>query len=146
MHIELKYNSIEARRFNDILEGQINIKNNSSIISLSQHENRLRMDFIFTSTFEPNVGEIRIEGSLRIHDSEENLKRILDEWESSEKKNLPEDVAENIHNVIISNCITETAILAREVHLPCPIPIPKISINPRKDNGEDRSGTESYIR
>ncbi len=41
---------------------------------------------------------------------------------------MPPDVAQEIHTVIMSNCIPETVILARELRLPPPVPIPQVNV------------------
>src|SRR2546425_20157 len=41
---------------------------------------------------------------------------------------MPPDVAQEIHTVIMSNCIPEAVILARELRLPPPVPIPQVNV------------------
>ncbi len=142
MKIDLKYTEIEAKRFSEA-KGRVNVSNNSTITSVTQAGDKASIDFVFTSSYEPNVGEIRIKGNIRVSDSKENVERVVKEWEESGQKNLSTDMAEDIHNVIISNCVIETVILAREIQLPSPVPIPRISM---KGKEKSREGTESYIR
>src|SRR5207253_4163402 len=40
---------------------------------------------------------------------------------------MPPDVAQEIHTVIMTNCIPEAVLLARELRLPPPIPIPQVN-------------------
>ncbi len=101
----------------------------------------LAVGCVVKSAYEPNVGEIRLEGLVTISDTEEKVTGALNFWEESGKKNLPEDLAESIHNYIIMNCMTETVVISREVHLPSPIPAPRVAVK-KKEEGD----TESYIR
>ena len=142
MRIDLRYTEIGARRFGEA-KGRININNNSTITSVDLIDDKVSIEFLFTSSYEPNVGEIRIKGNILVSDSKENIERTIKEWGRSGRKNLPADIAEDIHNAIISNCIMETVILAREIQLPSPVPVPKVSM---KDRERSREGTESYIR
>jgi hypothetical protein len=41
---------------------------------------------------------------------------------------MPPEVANEIHSVIMTNCIPEAVILARELRLPPPIPIPQVNV------------------
>jgi len=141
MKIDLKYTEIGAKRFSEA-KGRINVNNNSTITSVDLVDDKVSIEFLFISSYEPNVGEIRIKGNISLSDSKENIERTVKEWEESGQKNLPADMAEDVHNAIISNCVIETVILAREIQLPSPMPVPKISM---KDK-EKREGTESYIR
>ena len=41
---------------------------------------------------------------------------------------MPPEVAQEIHTIIMTNCIPEAVLLARELRLPPPIPIPQVNI------------------
>lgn len=142
MKISLRYNSIEANKFNEA-QGHVTVNNNSTITDVETIEGKLSVGFLFKSKYEPNVGEIRITGETLVEDSKENIERAVKEWDESGQKNLPLDMAEEIHNFIIFNCVTETVLLAREIQLPSPIPIPKLSM---KDTKKEKEDTGSYIR
>ena len=142
MQIEIKYKSIEARRF-ILIKGPINISNNSTVTSVEKGEGNLTMNFIFTSNYEPSAGLVKIEGVLLLSDSEEKIKVTLEEWENSDRKNLPRDVAEKVHNTILANCIVEATILSKEVQLPAPFPTPRVSL---KEKGKREDVKVDYIR
>jgi len=143
MQIEIRYRNIEARRFS-YANVPININNNSTVVSVSEEEENLRVGFVFTANYEPNIGMIRIEGDIVVKDSKDNIKKAIDEWKKSNNKNLPENLAENIHNSILSNCIIEATILSRDINLPAPIPTPQISINKQSKSSPGEAG--NYIR
>ncbi len=142
MQLNVIYRNMEVRRFSKV-NAPINISNNSTLTGVRATGNKLSVSFVFSSNYEPNVGLIRIEGELEFEESRENIKRAVDEWEKSEQKNLPEELAEKVHNSIISNCMVEATLLSREVQLPTPIPPFHLSIN-KKDAAY--SDTGSYIR
>jgi hypothetical protein len=142
MNINLKYTSLEVSKKAEPV-GHVEINNNSSITSVESVEGKVAVGFSFTSIYEPNVGAIKITGKLTIDDSPENMERAVKEWEASGRKNLPADIAENIHNSIIFNCVTEAVILAREIQLPPPMPMPHITITDKLKQHEE---TGNYIR
>ncbi len=142
MKVNLKYTSLEVSKSSEPA-GHVEINNNSSITSVESVDGKVAVGFAFTSTYEPNVGAIRITGKLTVDDSPENVERAVKEWEASGRKNLPADIAENIHNSIIYSCVTEAVILAREIQLPPPMPMPHISITDKQKKQEE---TGYYIR
>lgn len=146
MHADLKYKNLEAKRFLPV-SGPVNINNNSTLTAVSKVDEKLEINFVFSSNYQPNIGLIRIEGDLLLSDSKESVDRAIKEWENSGKKNLPTDIAEKVHNIILSNCIAGAVILSREIHLPPPIPTPHVSIGQKGiQSSESKKETESYIR
>ena len=63
----------------------------------------------------------------------EKIDAAYTQWVESEKKHLPKDIAERIHNLILFNSITESVIIARELQLPSPIPMPRVNIADKQD-------------
>ncbi len=141
MQTKLRYNNLEVKRFS-LAKGQINVNNNSTVTQVVEKEGKLEISFVFTSNYEPNVGLIKIEGELLVDYPKKDIKKIVKEWEKSGQKTLPKDVAEGVHNTILANCVVEATILSREVHLPAPIPTPRVSLKEKKE-GEAKL---DYIR
>jgi len=146
MQIELRYRNLEVKRFGETT-GSVSINNNSTLTSVERIDNKVSINFVFSTNYDPGIGVIRIEGNLRFSDSEENMTRAIDEWKKSGGKNLPVDLAEKVHNAILSNCVVQATLLSKEVQLPPPIPMPNVSIGRKegKTNVSDE-GTNSYIR
>jgi hypothetical protein len=140
MKSKVGYRSVEARRFSSAA-APANINNNSTLTAVSGEGDILNVGFVFSCNYEPNVGIIRIEGDLEIKESEETVEKALTEWKKSGQKNLPKDIAEKVHNTIISNCVVEASILARDIKLPTPMPVPHVQL-PKDSTTE----TQSYIR
>ena len=139
MEFNVVFKNLEARRFGR-QKTNVNINNNSTLVDVSGEGEMLHASFVFTSTYEPNFGVIRIEGDVEMRDSEETTERALKEWADTEGKNLPKDIAEKMHNVIISNCMVESSILARDVRMPVPIPTPQVNYD------DESTETNAYIR
>jgi len=145
MKIELRYRNLEVKRFGEA-SGNVNINNNSTLTSVERVENRVSVNFVFSTNYDPGIGVIRIEGTLRFSDTEENMKRAIEEWKKSGGKNLPVDLAEKVHNTILSNCVVQATLLSKEVQLPPPIPMPNVSIGKKEDKVEVKGETNNYIR
>lgn len=148
--INIKFRNLEIKRLAGQIDGPVNIHNNSTLRAVSRIEGQLVADFSFSCNYEPGIGLIRIEGDVIVRDSEENIERALKEWEKG-GKNLPSDIAERIHNAILSSCTVESVVLSKEVGLPAPIPTPAISLTKREETGTKPGrpcgdDTKSYIR
>ncbi len=140
MESRVDYKSIEVRRFGDKSE-PATINNNSTLTHVTAEGDVLNISFVFSSNYEPNIGVIRIEGDLKLNENKKTISGALEEWKTSGKKNLPKDIAEKVHNTILTNCVLEASILARDVKLPTPLPIPQVQIGK-----ESTTDIQSYIR
>jgi hypothetical protein len=138
MNFTITFKSLDARRLGTV-KNQVNINNNSTIVSVAKDSGKMNLNFVFSSNYEPNIGLIRIEGDLVVEDSPQNIDNAMKEWEKSERTRLPKEMAEGIHNIILSNCIVEAGFLARDVKLPLPVPMPQVSV-------EKKDFDTSYIR
>lgn len=152
MNTTASYKAIEARKFESTPVGEIQISSKSTLTHLTKVENGLSVGFVFTSNYEPNIGFIRIEGEIYIPANPKEADNALKEWKSSGKKHLPQEMAETVHNSIISNCMMETAVISREVQLPPPFPIPHVQIGkeqtaqPTVQQTEVNSDATRYIQ
>ena len=121
-NMEIK--SIEARRFVKDFSRPINIRidHNSSITLFSAiSKNEAQVEFEYVASYGP-VGVIKFEGEFVYEgkDAEDIAKR----WQS--KKNIPNEVASQIHTAIMHFCVPQAVMIAKELKLPPPIPLPQI--------------------
>jgi len=136
----IEFKSIEGKKFSKGYEkvGNIKIDHSSSIILLNDiSESEVSVDFRFTSTF-GNLGVINIEGNLIMSDCD--AKKITKEWKSTSQ--IPADIVQDLHGTILANCLTEVVLLARDLHLPPPIPIPQMGTKPNKLQEKQNYGAE----
>lgn len=144
----VNYKSIEARSFLSDTEIQTtSINNNIRLTSVSESDKRICVGFVYTSNYEPNIGVIRIEGEVLVEETDENRSKAVSEWKSSNKRNLPQDIAGKIHNTILGSCMVEVAVLSREIKLPPPFPLPQVNLEKKESSvsvGSETTG--SYIR
>src|SRR3989338_537032 len=114
---------------------KINISNNvlikdiaESNFTIGQDEQKsLNIIFQFNSTYEPNVGSIELVGELIYIDDIQRINEVHNLW--VEHKKVEKDVMTEILNVVLNRCNIEALILARDINLPSPIPLPKIKVD-----------------
>ena len=75
-----------------------------------------------------NRGFIKIEGKVTVSG---DVEKLITEW--SQKASMPVDDANIIHNVIMSNCLPTALLVARDVKLPPPFPMPRVNIQKKGD-------------
>jgi len=121
--------SIDAKRFSKKEEriGQIRIDNNSTVTLVTEiNEKEANIDFRYTASYGP-VGTIKIEGRITYEGDAPSLAK---QWGSN--MNMPENVASEIHTAIMRTCMPEAVLIARDLHLPPPMPLPQVSIPKKK--------------
>jgi len=105
----------------------LRIDHNSTVTLIQEtSEREASIDFRFTANYravEEVVGIIRIEGSLVY---EGKGREVARQWSSTGQ--MPNEVASEIHTTIMNVCIPEAVVVARDLRLPPPIPIPQVSI------------------
>lgn len=121
--------TVDGRRFGKVPERLVNLRvdHNSTVTLITEAaERQANVSFRFTANYraaEAVIGLIQLEGSLVW---EGDAKGLVRDWSAT--GNMPPDIANEVHNVIMTNCIPEAVILARELRLPPPVPIPQINV------------------
>jgi len=49
---------------------------------------------------------------------------------------MPENVASEIHTAIMRTCMPEAVLIARDLNLPPPMPLPNVNISKQKKDGK----------
>ena len=116
-------------------KGKINIKNNVSIKKVEKSRfnfggkrEALAYTFEFTVEYEPNVGTITISGEVINLADEKATKDVLARWKKDKKVDPVELVP--VLNAVLQRCNVQALVLARDINLPAPIPLPTVT---RKD-------------
>jgi len=116
------------------VKGKINITNNVSVKNVEStdlslgavsQQNGLRIDFVFQTKYEPNMGEITLEGNILFMSDEKKTKEILDNWKKT--KQMPKEVMLVVLNTVLQRCNIEALVLSKELNLPPPIQLPKVT-------------------
>ncbi len=125
----LEISTIDARRFAKVGAKIQNLRvdQNSTVTQILEiDERQANVDFRFTANYravEEVVGIIRIEGTLVY---EGKGREVARQWNSNGQ--MPNDVANEVHSSIMGVCIPEAVVVARDLRLPPPIPLPQVNI------------------
>lgn len=128
----MEVRSIEAKRYVRDLSKPMNIRidHNSSVVNFTyMAKNEAHVEFEYITSYGA-IGVIKFEGDFVFED--EKAEDIAKRWQS--KKNMPNEVASQIHTAIMHYCLPQAVMLARELKLPPPIPLPQIKFE--KDAGK----------
>ncbi len=136
--VGFNFNKINVEKKNQI-KSKVNISNNVSIRNIKKtdlslgnaKQEGLKFEFVFTSRFDPEIGEIVLEGDVLMIEDKPKVKEILDSWKKNKK--IPSETMTRVLNSVLSRCNIEALILSKEVNLPPPIPMPKVNVNPEKE-------------
>jgi len=121
--------SVEARKFvNEYSLPNMRISNKSMVTNIVKSEEDIKVDFVFIVEYTPNLANIKIEGSLIYIGEDSDI--ILNSWK--EKKN--EKRMQKIQMPIVQRCLIESVILAKEINVVPPIPLPSVQ-EKKKDYG-----------
>ena len=137
-NMEIK--TIEARRFVKDFSRPMNIRidHNSSVTSFSYKGNdEAEVEFEYVTSYGA-LGIIKFEGGF-VFESKD-AKDIAERWQN--KKNMPNEVASHIHTAIMHYCVPEAVMIARELKLPPPIPLPQIKFDKSGIKGKNKFGPE----
>ncbi len=128
--VKISVHKLNAERSLKSKGGQIKINNNVSIKNVEEMDfsvegkKGLRFTFDFSCSYEPDLGNINVEGQVLFVDE----KSIVEEVETSWKKNkkIPMDVMEQIVNAALHKGNIQAIKVSEEVNLPSPLPLPKV--------------------
>jgi hypothetical protein len=113
---------MEARRFQESNPGpKLRVDYNVSTNTVVKQGNDLAVEFGLTASYGP-LGMIKFEGAI-IHRGSD-VDDVLAQW--TEKRALPAELAAEIHGGIFAGCMPEAMMMAKNLRLPPPIPLPQI--------------------
>lgn len=122
----------------NLMKGKINIANNVAIkdvgevkISMGPSKTALKFTFQFTTKYQPDIGEIIIEGDIIYLTSEDEAKAIITQWKKEKK--IQKDIMNPVLNNVLNKCNIQALLLSREMNLPAPIPLPRIGDEKKKE-------------
>ncbi len=128
MAVNVVFKNVEARRYQDAVGGQIRIDHNSHLSNVRATGKRLDVEFAFTTSYGA-LGVIKLEGNLALDtDSAEAAAK-----QYADTRNLPPEVAQQVHAAILQAGVPEAVGMARQVRLPPPIPLPQVRIGQGAD-------------
>ena len=109
----------------------VQIATNLNVVRIKNiGEGLLEVPFVFTINYTPAVAQISLKGISQVLGSKDELEKIVKSHK--EKQPPPPIILQSISNVVF----LETVILCRSLNIPPPIPLPKISTQPKKKRTE----------
>ena len=131
--VGLAFDKIVIEKFNPV-KGKVQVNNNVALKDVektdlsigSNKQGALKFHFEFTANYEPKIANMTMKGFLTFFDKPEKVKEIVDSWKKDKK--LPKDIMSSVLNTVLSRCNVEALIFSREVNLPPPIPLPKVTV------------------
>ena len=131
--VGFNFTKITAERKQAVL-GNININNNITLkevkeakIGMAGDRGALRVSFVFTSDYAPNFATLLLEGDVLVFVESKQTADIIKGWDKS--KNLPPALAAGVMNHILDRCNIQALLLAKDLNLPSPVPLPKVQMN-----------------
>lgn len=121
------------------VQDKIEIKSGLNIDNISKEEidisknPSLKFDFSYSVSYEPEAGNILINGSVIALDEKDEGKEILKEWK---KKKFTHHLKLSLFNFIMDKCNLKALHLEEELSLPFHIPLPKLSLGPDQKSEE----------
>ena len=120
---------------NSAIKGKVDIRNNvgvkdvksADILLGKDKSNAVKFVFEFTSTYEPGIGKILLEGEVLYMDEPSRIKEIQDSWKKDKK--VGQELMTQVLNNILNKCNVQALILSQDINLPPPIPLPKVQIS-----------------
>lgn len=118
--------------------GKIKVSNNVQITSVEPSDinfadttkSGVKFEFEYKSSFEPKLGKIELKGNLIFLHDADKVKSVLEVWKK-DKKVIP-DVASEVINNVLNRSNVQALIMARDVNLPSPVPMPKMRVDEQK--------------
>jgi len=139
--VSFNFTKIQAEK-KEAGKGKINISNNITIENVeekdlalgTQKQKVLNFGFKFTSTYGPDIGNIKLNGNVLYSEDAKKVKEILDGWKKDKK--LPKDTMTKVLNVVLNKSNIQALILSEHVNLPPPIPLPKVQTEQQKPSSK----------
>jgi len=139
--LNITFNGINAEK-KSVPKGSISVSNNIKIenveevkMGLDKTKSALKFLFSYKTSYSPDIALIELKGELLTLMDIEEANKINEKWKKD--KSLDKDNAKIIINNVMNKCTVEIILLARELGLPSPIPMPSVkdeSTNKTKKN------------
>ena len=119
------------------VKGKVSINNNVGIrdveetkLNINTTKKALKLDFEFTSIYEPNIGKILLTGEVVYLIDKDKAADVVKNWKKNKK--MEKDMMTNILNNVLAKCNIQALILSKDMNLPPPIPLPKVGESKKK--------------
>ncbi|PLW80321.1 hypothetical protein C0585_03320 [Candidatus Woesearchaeota archaeon] len=132
--IAFNFTKISAEKKQAKKASKIEIQNNVAIkeigepgLNLASGDNvAVKVEFEFETKFEPEMGNIVIAGNLISLEKKDAGEKLLNGWKDGKK--VDAELMKPIMNSILAKANVQALIMSRDVNLPSPIQLPKVTI------------------
>ncbi|MBW3018075.1 hypothetical protein KY325_02880, partial [Candidatus Woesearchaeota archaeon] len=94
----------------------------------------MKVDFQFVSEYLPDLGNITIDSSIIALRPVSEITQIIKDWKGN--KQLPSDLIEQLFSYVLRRCNIKAIMLAEDLNLPSPVPLPRVETRPKTDADE----------
>ena len=129
MIVSFVFDKMSAEKTGKITD-KVNINHNFNISNVEKSEVNiqgkkqvLKVSFDFAVNYEPNIGNIKMNGYLNYLDKEEELTKLTSQWKKDKK--LPVGITSLVLNTVLTRANIKALMLSQEVNLPPQIQLPK---------------------
>jgi len=120
------------------VKGKVSINNNVGIknveetkLNINSDRKALKLDFEFSSTYEPNIGKIHLEGEVIYLTDKNRAEEAIKGWKKNKK--IEKEMMTNVLNNVLAKCNIQALFLSDKMNLPPPIPLPKVGNNEKRE-------------
>ena len=113
------------------VKGKVSINNNVGIknleetkLNINTKRKALKLEFEFTSSYEPNIGKILLSGEVIYLVDKDKASDAVKNWKKNKK--LEKDMMTKVLNNVLAKCNVQALILSERMNLPPPIPLPRV--------------------
>jgi len=131
--IGFSFNKMLVEKKNPV-KGKVSINNNVGItnveetqLNLNTNKKALKLNFEFSSSYDPNVGKISLKGEVIYLIDKDKAEEVVKNWKKNKK--IEKDLMTEILNNVLTKCNVQALILSKDMNLPPPIPLPKVGGN-----------------
>jgi hypothetical protein len=130
--VGFNFTNISAEKTGNVT-GKININNNVMLTDVTevnvnlgaQEDKGLLIKFKYTCEYQPNIGELTFDGDVISLEKAEIVKEAVESWKKDKK--IQDDLTRHVLSYILNKSTIQAIVLSRDLSLPAPIPLPKIS-------------------
>jgi osmotically-inducible protein OsmY len=121
------------------VKGKISINNNVGIknleetkLNINSDRRALKLDFEFSSTYEPDIGKILLTGEVIYLAEKSKAEDAVKNWKKNKK--IEKEMMTKVLNNVLAKCNIQALILSKDMNLPPPIPLPKVDEKGRAES------------
>ena len=90
------------------------------------NQKALKFSYEFVTKYEPNLGNINIEGELLYLVPNDVVEKTLKEWKKDKK--VSKELLAPILNAVLNKCSIKALLMSQDLNLPTPMQLPRVSV------------------